>query len=71
MGEVPVAFVVVKPGHHVTQDELNAFCRDRLAHYKVPKDYVFVSELPRTATGKLQKFRLRERFWQGQEKRVQ
>ncbi|WP_026974320.1 long-chain-fatty-acid--CoA ligase [Alicyclobacillus contaminans] len=70
-GEVPVAFVVVKPGHHVTQDELNAFCRDRLAHYKVPKDYVFVSELPRTATGKLQKFRLRERFWQGQEKRVQ
>ncbi|MBX6395227.1 MAG: long-chain-fatty-acid--CoA ligase [Alicyclobacillaceae bacterium] len=70
-GEVPVALVVVKPGMHVTAEELNEFCRARLAHYKTPKHYEFVDELPRTATGKLQKYKLRERFWAGREKRVQ
>lgn len=70
-GEVPVALVVVKPGHQVTAEELNEFCRARLAHFKCPKDYEFVDELPRTATGKLQKFKLRERYWSGRDKRVQ
>jgi fatty-acyl-CoA synthase len=70
-GEVPVALVIVKPGMQVTAEELNEFCRARLAHYKAPKEYLFVDELPRTATGKLQKYKLRERFWAGREKRVQ
>lgn len=69
-GEVPVAFVVRKPGANLTEDELNAFCRERLAHFKVPKAYHFVDQLPRTGTGKLQKFKLREMLWAGMEKRV-
>ena len=70
-GEVPVAFVVLKPGQSTTADDLNNFCRDRLAHFKTPKEYRFVHELPRTATGKLQKFKIRELVWEGHEKRVQ
>jgi fatty-acyl-CoA synthase len=70
-GEVPVAFVVVKPGMEVTADELDQFCRTHLAGFKVPKSYEFVNELPRTSTGKLQKFQLREKVWQGRERRVQ
>jgi fatty-acyl-CoA synthase len=70
-GEVPVAFVVLKEGENLTSEALNAFCRSQLAHFKVPKRYEFVDALPRTATGKLQKFRLREQLWAGKEKRVQ
>ncbi|MDI3327275.1 MAG: long-chain-fatty-acid--CoA ligase [Alicyclobacillaceae bacterium] len=70
-GEVPKALVVVKPGASLTEKELIQFCRDRLAHFKTPKSVEFVDSLPRTATGKLQKFKLRERYWQGKEKRVQ
>ncbi|WP_367307062.1 long-chain-fatty-acid--CoA ligase [Alicyclobacillus acidocaldarius] len=69
-GEVPVAFVVKKPGTQLTEEELRAFCRARLAHFKVPKAFYFVDQLPRTATGKLQKFKLREMLWTGMEKRV-
>ncbi|PWI57467.1 long-chain-fatty-acid--CoA ligase [Sulfoacidibacillus thermotolerans] len=58
-GEVPKAFIIVKPGETVTADELNEWCRERLAHFKTPKEYEFVTSLPRTSTGKLQKFRLR------------
>lgn len=70
-GEVPVAFIVLKDGESATPEMLNEFCRARLAHFKVPKYYEFVDTLPRTATGKLQKFRLREQFWTGKERRVQ
>lgn len=70
-GEVPAAFVIVNPGMTLTAEELNQFCRTRLAGYKVPKHYEFVEQLPRTATGKLQKFRLREQFWADKDKRVQ
>ncbi|MFO1283474.1 MAG: acyl-CoA synthetase [Burkholderiales bacterium] len=59
-GETPRAFVEVKPGAKVTADELNAHCRAHLAGYKVPKGYDFC-ELPKTSTGKIQKFVLRER----------
>ncbi|RIV16916.1 long-chain-fatty-acid--CoA ligase [Alicyclobacillaceae bacterium I2511] len=69
-GEVPVAYILRKPGISVTAEELNEFCRDRLAHFKVPKTYEFIDDLPRTATGKLQKFRLREQIWQNENKRV-
>ena len=55
------AFVVLKPGASATDDELKAFVKDRLAPYKYPRAIEFVAELPKTATGKIQRFRLRER----------
>ena len=58
-GEAPYAFVVLKPGTSTSSDELRAYCRSKLAHFKVPHGFTFVPELPRTATGKIQKFVLR------------
>ena len=58
-GEAPHAFVVLKAGASATSDELRAFARDRLAHFKAPHSVSFVRELPKTATGKIQKFVLR------------
>jgi fatty-acyl-CoA synthase len=58
-GETPVAFVELKPGSKATADELIAFCRENLARYKCPRHVVF-RELPRTSTGKIQKFELRK-----------
>jgi benzoate-CoA ligase len=55
------AFVVLKAGSSATEDELKAFVKDRLAPYKYPRFVDFVSELPKTATGKIQRFKLRER----------
>jgi fatty-acyl-CoA synthase len=69
-GEVPKALVVLKPGKLADTQELIAFCRDRMAHFKTPKSVEFVEELPKTATGKVQKFALRERYWAGHSKRV-
>ncbi len=68
-GETPKALVVPRPGQSPTPDELLAFCRSRLAHFKCPTSVELIDELPRTATGKLQKFKLRERYWRG-ERRV-
>ncbi len=59
-GETPCAFVELKDGKEVPADELIAWCRDRLASYKLPKQVVF-GDLPKTSTGKIQKFVLRER----------
>jgi fatty-acyl-CoA synthase len=58
-GEAPHAFVVLKTGMTATPEELRAFARDRLAHFKAPHTVTFVAELPKTATGKIQKFVLR------------
>ena len=58
-GEVPCAFVELKPGASVTEAELIAFARERLAGFKTPKRVVF-TDLPKTSTGKIQKFQLRE-----------
>ncbi|MGZ5131003.1 MAG: benzoate-CoA ligase family protein [Caldimonas sp.] len=55
------AFVVVKPGAAVTDAELKTFVKERLAPYKYPREIEFLDELPKTATGKIQRFRLRER----------
>ena len=55
------ACVVKKPGHEVSEDELKAFVKERLAPYKYPRFIEFIAELPKTATGKIQRFRLRER----------
>jgi fatty-acyl-CoA synthase len=58
-GEAPHAFVVLKPGASATADELREFARANIAHFKVPQSFQFVSELPKTATGKIQKYVLR------------
>ena len=61
-GEAPVAFINLKPGApDVTRDDIVSFVRDNLAHYKAPKDVIF-GELPKTSTGKIQKFKLRDKF---------
>jgi fatty-acyl-CoA synthase len=70
-GEVPKALVVLKPGQRLEARELIGFCRDRMAHFKAPKSVEFIEALPKTATGKIQKFALRESYWQGREKRLQ
>jgi fatty-acyl-CoA synthase len=58
-GETPCAFVELRPGAHATGEEIIAWCREKLARYKCPRHVVFV-ELPKTSTGKIQKFKLRE-----------
>jgi len=68
-GEVPKAFVTLKAGRTLAADELRAFARERIAAFKVPKTVEF-GELPKTSTGKIQKYVLRERAWKGREKRV-
>jgi fatty-acyl-CoA synthase len=59
-GEAPFAFVVLKAGAAATEPELIAYTRERLAHFKAPHGVTFVKELPKTATGKIQKFVLRK-----------
>jgi fatty-acyl-CoA synthase len=68
-GERPKAFVTLNEGAAATPDEIIAFCRERLAHYKCP-DAVEFGPLPKTSTGKIQKYVLRERQWAGQGKRI-
>lgn len=58
-GETPCAFIELKPGGEVTAEELIAFCRDNMAHFKAPKTVIF-GALPKTSTGKIQKFVLRD-----------
>ncbi len=69
-GETPKALVVLREGAAATAEELIDFTRGRLAHFKCPTSVEFVDALPRTATGKLQKFVLRERYWKGAARRV-
>jgi len=58
-GEAPHAFVVLKAGATATETELRNYARDHLAHFKCPQKIHFVPELPKTATGKVQKYVLR------------
>lgn len=69
-GETVKALVVPAGDPGVTEQELIGHCRERLAHYKCPRSVEFREGLPRTATGKLQKFRLREPYWAGRERPV-
>ena len=69
-GETVTALVVLKEGAEATEQELIDHCRDRLAHYKCPTSVDFREVLDRTATGKLQKFKLREPYWEGYDKQV-
>jgi len=71
-GEVPAAFVVLKPGQQVSEDELCEFLRARIAKFKMPRKFHFTdTPLPKTGTGKIVKRELRETFWSGKERRVQ
>jgi acyl-CoA synthetase (AMP-forming)/AMP-acid ligase II len=69
-GELVMALVVLAPDSTLTEADVIAYTRTKLAGYKCPKRVEFRSNLARTATGKLQKFKLREPYWQGQEKKV-
>jgi fatty-acyl-CoA synthase len=68
-GEVPKAFVTLKPGASITAEELVAHCRTRLANFKLPRQIEF-GNLPKTSTGKIQKFLLRDKAWQGRGRRI-
>ena len=68
-GERPKAFVTLRPDMTATEDEIIDFVRERLAHYKAPEQVEF-GELPKTSTGKVQKYLLREREWRGVDKRI-
>jgi len=59
-GEELCAWVVLKPGQSLSEDELREFCRGRIAHYKIPRHIRFVEGFPMTVTGKIQKFKIRE-----------
>ena len=69
-GETIKALVLLRPGTQCTEAELIAFSRSRLAHFKCPTSVEVREALPRTATGKLQKFKLREPYWEGRTRRV-
>ena len=69
-GETPKAIVVLKEGETATEKEIIDFCRERLAHYKCPSSIEFVDNIPKTATGKVMKYILREPYWKGFDKRV-
>ncbi|RYF84312.1 MAG: AMP-binding protein [Comamonadaceae bacterium] len=59
-GEELCAWIIAKPGEQPTEDEIRAFCKGQIAHYKVPRYIQFVTEFPMTVTGKIQKFKIRD-----------
>lgn len=69
-GERPKAFVVLKPGESMIEEDVIEHVRARLAHFKAPDSVDIVDELPKTSTGKIQKFVLRDKEWAGYDKRV-
>jgi fatty-acyl-CoA synthase len=69
-GEVPIAIVVRKPDAAISEKDLRAFCRARLAAHKVPREVHFRDALPKGGTGKILKAELREPFWEGFGSRV-
>ena len=69
-GETIKALVVLREGTSADERELIDFCRDRMAHFKAPTSVEFRDALARTATGKLQKFKLRQQYWEGRDRQV-
>ncbi|MBV9486316.1 MAG: AMP-binding protein [Frankiaceae bacterium] len=69
-GETIKAIVVRKPGSDVSEADLIAYCKTKAAGYKAPTSVDFVDAIPRTATGKVQKFKLRDPYWQGRDRQV-
>ena len=68
--ETVKALVVSTPGSTATEQDIIDHCREKIAHYKCPTSVEFRDELARTSTGKLQKFKLREPYWEGYDKAV-
>lgn len=68
-GEVPKAFIVPKPGTNPTAEDIISFCRENMARFKVPKAIEF-GELPKTSTGKIMKYKLRDKEWEGRDRKV-
>jgi fatty-acyl-CoA synthase len=60
LGEIVVAWVRLKPGERATEEEIRRFCEGKIAYFKIPQFIRFVEQFPMTATGKIQKFRIRE-----------
>jgi len=69
-GETVKALIVLRDGEQATEQDMIAHCRDRLSHFKCPTSVEIRDALPRTATGKLQKFKLRAPFWEGSERGI-
>ncbi|HEX5945935.1 MAG TPA: AMP-binding protein [Acidimicrobiales bacterium] len=69
-GETVKALVVLAPGNAASEQDLIDHCRERLTHYKCPTSVEFREQLPTTATGKLQKFKLRSAYWEGRERQI-
>ncbi len=69
-GETVKALVVLADGREATSEDLIGFCREKLAHFKCPTSIDFRDELARTATGKLQKYKLRKPYWEGRDKQI-
>jgi acyl-CoA synthetase (AMP-forming)/AMP-acid ligase II len=69
-GEAVKGIVVLKPGQKATEQDIIQFCKERIAHYKAPKSIDFIEALPRTGSGKIQKKILRDKYWEGYEKKV-
>jgi fatty-acyl-CoA synthase len=71
-GEIPIAFIVLRPGQTCTEKELSDFALQRIAKFKLPRKYEFLNEpLPKGGTGKVLKRELREKFWTGKDRRIQ
>ena len=69
-GEVPHAVVVLRDGHSITEKDLIEFSREKLAHFKAPQSITFVSALPKTASGKIQKVVIRKEYWKDHDRMV-
>ncbi|MGH4024998.1 MAG: AMP-binding protein [Pseudonocardiaceae bacterium] len=69
-GETIKALVVAAEGEQVTESEIIKYCKERLAGYKAPTSVEFREAIPRTATGKIQKFKLRQEYWEGRDRQV-
>jgi acyl-CoA synthetase (AMP-forming)/AMP-acid ligase II len=69
-GETIKALVVLAEGEEVSEADLIAWCKEKSAGFKAPTSVEFRDELARTATGKLQKFKLRAPYWEGRERQV-
>jgi len=69
-GEAIKAVVVLREDHKATEEEIIAFCRENIAHYKAPKSVDFINELPKTGSGKVYKKGLRDHYWQDKGKRI-
>jgi acyl-CoA synthetase (AMP-forming)/AMP-acid ligase II len=69
-GEAIKAVVAVRPGHHVTAEDIDRVCRERIAAYKRPRSVDFVDGLPKTGSGKIQRSELRRHYWAGRARHV-